>query len=193
MDNSFILACKNGNFALVKKLYVSCENICINDAFQNACGYGHLDIAKWIYELNTEINISDAFQSACINNQFEIANWLCESCNVDVVNIDEYYSIFLNACRNSYIELAKILYRMGVDIRFLNDYSYRTACKKGQLNIVTWLNELNSEITENNHGFYKACKHGHFKVEKWLYTENRYLNINFEYVFPRACEMAILN
>lgn len=96
-DYGFQLACKGGNFEIVKLLYNSNHRIKIYEnedlAFVWSCSYGHLEIAKFLFEIDN--NIMTRIKS---NIYYRIEVWTGSQSHINkwLASICDYYELLPN-------------------------------------------------------------------------------------------------
>ena len=141
----FMYACKNNNINLVKNLL--CKKININlidndkeNAFTYACENDNVELISLLINRGIDINIINknddkiAFSTVCYYNNIKVAKFLLDKIiinnNYNIKNI--FNEILLNACKNSFNEIIKLL--LG-NIKFLNilDLNYIDSKKKTAL------------------------------------------------------------
>ena len=57
MDNYFIVACKNNDVLIIKKLVNTVDSYIRNEGFRWACKNGHIDIVTYLVESSKDIDI----------------------------------------------------------------------------------------------------------------------------------------
>lgn len=146
-DNSFISACMNNQFEILKWL-ISLDKFDIsvyNVSIQIACYVGKLEIAKWLDSIVKETKKDDSytvtnddiklknktFRHVCYKGetQIETAKFLYSLGNVDInYSYDQHPSVFINACHKNQLQMAKWLYSLGgINIHDLNDSAFEKA------------------------------------------------------------------
>jgi ankyrin repeat protein len=207
----------------------------IEKVFAEACTQGHTEIAKWLFQLGLDIsspiNIhahgERAFGWACGRGQIETAKWLFQL-GLDIsspINIHGSLNLsnFINnnfsfddciddekpfewACSRGYLETAKWLFQLGIDIsspiniHIDNEKIFKKTCSEGQIEVAKWLYQLGIDISSpiNIHDNYEeafrdACRLGHVKTAKWLFQLGNEISspidicVHSDFAFKNAC------
>ena len=156
-ETAFISSCSKGQYHVVDWLYTLYRQDPINYpinihadndmAFRYACENGHLGMAQWLYSLDGYIDIHAvneyAFRMSCQNKHCDIMLWLLELGEINIHVNDEF--VFRCLCGMGQIKLAKLLIQISqesnspINIRACDDYAFRWACWKNNLEVATWL------------------------------------------------------
>ena len=149
-SRAFLLSCINGNFEMVKFLYLNLTvidmlNYC---AFIYTCQSGHLEIAQWInsvYRMD-QMSVNEVFIVACRHNQLHVAKWL-HSIGVDMTSPRALIGI----CSMGHIEIVQWMHSQNFDIS--SRTAFIQACENDNIDIVEFLIEkchkYNGYITFN--------------------------------------------
>lgn len=144
-NRSFIYACQNGNYDVIKFLYDHMTStLGVTDAYLNTCSNDYNFIAKWLWdrfeELHTVENVEYTIMYACENGNLELAKW-ATSLNIsyDIHKYDEY--CFREVCERGYFDILLLLWDLDMmyDIRIRDDYAFRRACKNNFIEIAEFL------------------------------------------------------
>ncbi|AGF85031.1 repeat protein [Moumouvirus goulette] len=127
---------------------------------------GHVDIVKYL----------------CLNGgryDYEMCYALRKACNYGHINIVKYllgliglvnsYLSAYGATKNGHLDILKLLYNHGTNLRDKNDELLTIASEFGHLEIVKYLISLGCDINAHNSWSlrYASCK-GHFNIVKYL-------------------------
>lgn len=202
-------SCVNGQESMVKQL-LDLHDINIHkdrdDLLMEVCKAGQFDILLFLVEYCEKIGepfnadvYENAFVCACGSNQLDIVKWLLRECPLmDVHLMDD--QVFLWCFMDSYVELARMLYRHSVDIRVpfnmdTLEVAMDTSCQTGNVELVEWLYEIGVEV--NNVFFRTACEYGHLPVAELLYSiseENgNRLDIYFDDVYSVTTDYEVMD
>lgn len=69
-----------------------------------------------------------------------------------------------------YLNIAKWLYTLDINIHTNKESPFRLACEFGHFHIVKWLYELDGNIdilAQKDYAFGLSCRNGHFQIAKW--------------------------
>lgn len=122
---------------------------------------------------------------ACEKGYLEIVKLLVEKKGL---NIDQYscpgaqiyeYPLSL-ACKKSHFDIVKYLVEKGANINIKRNWVFLSACEGGDLQIVKYLIDNESEILNGsiNCPLRIASYHGNYEVAKYLFENKYYLNLN---------------
>jgi hypothetical protein len=165
-EKLFKLACKFGNFKIIKWLYnygiidIESEKS-YNYYFSLICISGYSAIAEWMVEKipyiwdRYQFNIH-YFRNTCVNGHLEMAKWIKNKINLDVKDDQTNHNIrqiILQSCEKGQLEIVKWL---NDEYGFVKDYCnywkesppLKASCEKGQLEIAKWVYELIKENKE---------------------------------------------
>lgn len=148
--------------------YPELEQI-ILDYLDPAIDYKQLVIVnKYYHDLITKIPIYRELKSFYSRHRF-----LLEPI------YDKYTRVFVLACTNKYLEVAKYLFSKfpSINIHTNNEYAFRLACACGYLDIVKYLCSLDGKINifaERMYAFKMACEKDYLDVIKYLTGLNQY-------------------
>jgi hypothetical protein len=105
----------------------------------------------------------------------------------------EHESVFINACLNGHLELAKWSSEIKPTINISYDCLFRFTCFYGHLEVAKWLLEIKPRLIISacdELAFRYACQCGHLEVAKWLLVIKPTINISAcsEVAFRYACQ-----
>lgn len=118
------------------------------------------------------------FVKACRRNDIDTVTKLYRNQSVDF-DID---SLFAYVCKRGYMQIAKILYKMGMhlnaststnkfNIYRRGEFILMASLEMGQLEIAKWLIECGIDIGRiYKKAFMKACGNGKLEIVQWLYS-----------------------
>ena len=124
--------------------------------------------------------------------------------------LDAYSKTFLEKatqgffwnCVRGHLDVAKWLYKKGIDYNRDNVSTFYDACRNGHLDVAQWLHSLIDKTMKVTGGeklfvvygynsmhidfdleriFFQACYYGHIDVAKWLYSLNNTIITNYFY------------
>ena len=73
--------------------------------------------------------------------------------------------MFIDACSNGHLNVAKWLLQFNPNVHALNDEAFRSACKNGHLDVAKWLIQFNPDVhVLNDYVFRKSPAH----IVEWL-------------------------
>ena len=123
METCFCVACENGRLDVAKILYISSKNFILNAdckiyLLHTCCEDGYYDLFVWllfifpdfIYELHEEEQYK-LFLTCCENFNFHMAKYLFNMYPKIPINLNND-EIFINACNQNMVDLAKMLVYM---------------------------------------------------------------------------------
>ena len=159
-------------------------------------------------ELEVSTNFS-IFESLCKHEKFGTLQ-LLYGCVGPHITLSKYrqQQFFINMCWSFGVNIPRILSWLlslkmfkDVDIHASNDLTFRSACKRGCIDVVKWFlglqgeQKINKDAT-NSEGFLYACKNGHYEVVKCLLELTDDRRIDRELVnegFIGACNNNAIN
>jgi hypothetical protein len=170
----------NGNIELAKWLIA--KGCCNNRPEQliKACEKGELSLAKLLVPVVGELP-TDQMVKAFIRANWEIQQWLITVMTPDQIRQAIHFdreSLFIKACADNDLELAKFLYQLGIEtqspinIHVSNNQVFNEACRRGRLVLAKWLVSLEPEFDvhlDDDIAFVKACSWQQLETAKWLY------------------------
>ena len=81
----------------------------------------------------------------------------------------KYDKVLFAACRGGHLEIVRMLYANGANLRACNSTALVRACSNGRLDVMKWLVANGSLIP--TWAFVSACTFGHLDCAKWLRTQ----------------------
>jgi len=160
----FNKACMQGHIDILKLLvsYNKFDLETIQEAFLYACNFGYIDVIQLIYKINqeflTENILWKAFNSSAICGKLEVVNQLYEW-KKDSVDFSKYDTkVFIWTCKNGYLEVAKVLYKLkpNIDHQLLSIVLHNAAINE-DFEIVKQIIEWNKtlKVTKKTYPFIK--------------------------------------
>lgn len=122
--------------------------------------------------------LDKALSKASEEEKYKALIYSINKCNVDTTYISLILTKFLDvnydndnavrlACSLGKLEIVKILYNRGANLRASNDYCLEMACKNGHYNIVKFLLEEN-KYEKIGWPFVFACERGYIRIVRLL-------------------------
>jgi hypothetical protein len=221
----FQFACKNGYMDIVEWIMSVNPDTDITKrkeyVFTYACRSGKIEAMKWlyfelldIYDIEIDVNIYDGgygikkeigenFVDACTFGHLDVAKWLLEK--VSRSDFEKNYGPIINkalerTCENGHLEVAQWLHLIRpvyvADLSFYQYYEiFKNACIYGNIEIVKWLFEKDSELKEEfmediESIFENVCKQYNLNCAKWLYSMKPDMDItmNNHSIFRSLCK-----
>jgi len=160
-----------GYLESVLELYEeSVHRICPIDLFQNhnflfklCCHNQQLSIMEWIYDKSLENNVNIDIKNLMIFDRTLIKwcssmkktkslKWICKKVTLNNSDVKDLYKN--SCCYNLYRFMKWLFKHYKVNIRFDNDYCFKTACQNNYIKIAKFLREKCDDYVlelENNH------------------------------------------
>lgn len=115
---------------------------------------------------------------------------------ININEIQNEYSIFLNACKKGDVEVVKSLFdkNPNINISDCNDEPFWYSCFCGHLEVAQWLFEIRKDMHDVIccDAFMGACENGHLEVAQWLLELKpniiNFDNITHTYTFYLVCK-----
>lgn len=140
---------------ICKYIYIKQNSIIFNGTgnsiFYMACFRGVLNVAKWLHSINNSVDpVNDGLYTAVHSNHIEVVEWLLTF--EATSNRLERERSFICSCIDGYINIAKLIYKRGIDLNAVKDcpirsYNriYKTLHHTTCPDTIKWLQTLYSE------------------------------------------------
>jgi ankyrin repeat protein len=189
-----------------------------NILFLESIKYNHIDICNYMLENGGKIHplsMKTAYEYCSSNsiNYLEslgeikpisisyrlilmLSNYYYDKIYFEKINILDEYSLDLLviACKRGIFNIVKELVDLGINIHYLNEKSFRYACKYNHLDIVNYLLKYNPDVTiENNYAIKHTCicekndENIALEIIKILINKGANIHTNNNKCFRNAC------
>jgi hypothetical protein len=197
-DTGFILACRNNNIAIAKRLIESGVNLEAKNNYGDtgltlAAMKQHIAMVKFLIKRGANVDAQNkegdtCLIEACRKNHAEIVKFLIErGANLDAQN-KQGYTCLIEACRKTHgLKFARILIQAGANVNAITEHGQTAligAFERKDMNLMNFLIETGAEMDINNNKFQIVASKQMLDILINFYTKQRAKQLHWMHASP---------